>query len=171
MSLYRIIRHDGRAALAALLLSCIGLSGCSTIDDDRIPPAPVRIVFENVGQWNTFGIGGALDYRRFIKEEHTPSGFPYTALTYTGFGGVLLVGDINGEPAAYDLACPVECKQTVRVFVNDDNRAECPVCHSTYEIFTNHGYPLSGLAQERDYGLTVYRVFPGQQGEYMVISR
>ena len=30
-------------------------------------------------------------------------------MTYTGFGGILLVTDMSGSPLAYDLACPVEC--------------------------------------------------------------
>lgn len=158
-----------RAAGFALLFFLIYVTSCHKVDNTRIPPAPVRIEFANVGMWNTYGVGGALDYRIFIKESRLPSGFPYTALTYTGFGGVLLACDVNGTPVAYDLACPVECKSSVRINIIDDAYAECPVCHSTYEVFTNHGHPLSGLAAERGYGLTVYSVVPGSQGEYMLV--
>lgn len=161
-----------RAASVALLSSAaVALSGCHHIDDDRIPPVPVRIVFSNVGEWNTYGVGGALDNRRFIREESSPAGFPYTAMTYTGFGGVLLAGSVTGEPLAYDLSCPVECKQDVRIFINEQSRAECPKCHSEYEVFTNFGYPVSGEAAEKGYGLARYRVVPGSQGEYMMIIR
>lgn len=155
--------------MAALLFSVTAASGCSHIEDNRLPPAPVRIEFRSVGDWNAFGVGGALESRRFIRPD-VPSGFPWTALTYTGFGGVLLVCDVNGRPMAYDLACPYECKADVRVFVSEDMVAECPVCHSTYDVFSNLGTPLSGPAAERGYGMTRYFVGPGRY-EYMVISR
>lgn len=165
-------RHFGRMAVAAVavLLAAVAVS-CDSIDDERLPPAPVRLTFANIGEWNVYGVGGALDHRRFIRELKIPANFNYTELSYTGFGGILLVGDINGEPQAYDLACPVECRSDVRVSVTDGSYAECPKCHSTYEIFTNFGYPLSGEAAKRGYGLTRYKVFFGGATEYAVITR
>lgn len=163
---YICVRRAALVALFALLLVA-----CHRVDNTRIPPAPVRIEFFNVGMWNAYGVGGALLHRIFIKESGLPVGFPYTALTYTGFGGVLLAGDVNGTPVAYDLSCPVECKSDVRIAVIDDSYAECPRCHSTYDIFTNYGHPLSGEAARKGYGLTVYRVVPGSQGEYMLVLR
>lgn len=157
-----------RAASAALLSIMAAVTGCSHIDDDRLPPVPVRIDFVSVGDWNAYGVGGALESRRFIKNVE-PAGFPWTALTYTGFGGVLLVCDVNNQPLAYDLACPYECKSDIRVRIVE-TVAECPVCHSTYDVFSNLGTPLSGPAAERGYGMTRYRVGPGQY-EYMVIGR
>lgn len=147
------------------------LCACHTIDDDRIPASPVNIVFSDVGMWNTYGVGGALDTRRFIKADRIPANFPYTAASYTGFGGILLVCDFNGNYLAYDLACPVECKATVRIQVNTDSSvAECPVCHSTYSIFENYGYPLSGSAAQHGYGLRRYYVVSGSS-DYLVITR
>lgn len=147
------------------------LSACHTIDDDRIPATPVNITFSSIGMWDTYGVGGALDTQRFIKSERVPASYPYAAGSYTGFGGVLLVCDYQGNAVAYDLACPVECKATVRVKVNTDSHiAECPTCHSTYAIFENYGYPLSGLAAERGYGLRRYYVVSGAT-DYRVITR
>jgi hypothetical protein len=147
------------------------LCACHTIDDDRIPTTPVNIVFSDVGMWNTYGVGGALDTRRFIKSERVPTNFPYAAASYTGYGGVLLVCDFNGNALAYDLACPVECKATVRVQVDKDaSVAVCPTCHSTYSIFENYGYPLSGKAAEYGYGLRRYYVVAGSS-DYRVITR
>lgn len=146
-------------------------ASCTHIDDKRLPPAAVHIAFNNVGEWHEYGIAGATSYRRFIKSEREPAGFPYTALSYTGYGGILLIGDINGNPIAYDLACPVECKSNVRVYVTDDLKAECPVCHSLYDIITNYGHPLAGRAAELHYGLQKYYVGPGYNGEYMIITR
>lgn len=162
-----------RIARAILIASAaISASACHHVDDDRIPPAPVRITFNTIGDWHTYGVAGVGQPRVFRVADHLPPGFPYTALSYTGFGGVLLVGDIHGQPVAYDLACPVEAKATVRVrYVEDDMTAECPVCHSVYELVTNYGNPIAGTAAERGYALRRYAVVPGMQGEYMVITR
>lgn len=143
---------------------------CESIDDERIPPVSVRIDLGNIGLWNTYGVPGALDYREFIRNANppVPADFPYTALTFTGFGGVLLVCDLNGAPMAYDLACPVECKADIRIRVDRDaNDAYCPVCGSHYDIFSNRGYPLSGPAAKDHYGLQVYHVTP-KDGGYII---
>lgn len=146
-------------------------AGCDSVNDDRVPVRPVQIAFGTVAEWNIYGVGGALDYRRFIRDERIPANYPYTANTFTGFGGVLLTCDVLGNPKAFDLSCPVECKQTVRVEVNTDEYvAECPVCHSTYDVFSLPGTPLSGPAADKGYALRRYRVGPSQGGAYMLIS-
>jgi uncharacterized protein YbaR (Trm112 family) len=158
------------ASAVGALAFFMGVSGCHTLDDDRIPPAAVNLTFYTVAEWNTYGVGGALDTRRFIKSERVPANYPYTALNYTGFGGLLLVCDITGNPLVYDLACPVECKATVRLTVDKEaNVAECPQCHSTYDIFSLYGHPLSGKAAENGYGLKRYRIGTGST-EYMLIT-
>ena len=152
--------------IAALLL----VAGCDRLDNQRIPPAPVNITFATVGDWNVQGIGGALDYKRFIKEQLLPPDYHYSALSATGFGGILLAGAVNGEPVAYDLSCPVECKRDVRIFVDAEAMvAECPKCHSTYDIFSLGGHPLSGQAARDGFGLRRYNVGPGRN-EYMIVS-
>lgn len=156
------------AAIGALLTA----GGCRTVDDERIPVSPVRIAFQTQAQWEIYGVSGALETRRFIKSERQPSNFPYTSMTYTGFGGVLLAGDIHGNPVAYDLACPVERSASVRIIVDTEaNNAYCPKCGSVYDIFTNYGHPLSGKAAQEGYGLQRYIVAGGMQGEYMTVSR
>ncbi len=156
----------------AAVLAVLSLAACHTIDDDRIPPMPVRLTFYTIAEWNTYGVTGALDHKRFIKDERVPGNYPYSALSQTGYGGVLLVGDIFGAPRAYDLSCPVECKRDVRIVVdNEANNAYCPKCGSVYDIYTNYGQPLSGFAAERGYGLQQYYVGAGTQGEYMVVIK
>lgn len=159
----------GGCMIAAVLMA---LSACHSIDDDRIPPMNVYLNFNTVGDWTLYGVPGAGSYRSFIKRDRVPSGYPYSALSATGFGGVLLVGDLHGQPVAYDLACPVECRSDVLIKVDAQAlNAECPVCHSTYDLITNYGYPLSGKAAEKGYGLQRYHVAPGRNGEYMVVTR
>lgn len=131
---------------------------CDSVDDDRIPPSPVRIDFVSQGEWDLYGIGGALQWREFIKQQRIPSGFPYSDASQTGFGGVLLVGDFIGDAQAYDMACPVEVKRDVRVSVDTDGAvARCGVCGSTYDIF-RQGAPISGKAADQGYALRRYRV-------------
>ncbi|MDE5628289.1 MAG: hypothetical protein K2I69_01875 [Muribaculaceae bacterium] len=135
------------------------LGACQTIDDNRVPYAPVNLSFNTMADWNVYGISGALDYRSFIRDKRLPANYPYTASAYTGFGGVLLVGDVLGEPVAYDLACPVECKKDVRVVIDtEDMLARCPQCGSSYNVFSLRGHPVSGPAAQNGYGLRTYHV-------------
>lgn len=150
----------------------IMISSCHHIDDEMIPAVPVQIVFTDIGMWNTYGVSGALDYRTFIRQENRPAGFFYTATTYTGYGGVLLVGDVYGNPQAFDLSCPVEHQPDVRIYIDSEtHNGVCPKCGSTYDVFENLGYPLSGPAAKHGYGLTRYNVYSGAGTTYRVISR
>lgn len=162
-------RHIIYAALMAFF--AMGAASCHRVDDDRIPPYPCYIPFNTVGEWNVYGVSGAGVYRRFIKSERIPSDYPYSAVSATGFGGVLLIGDAYGGTAAYDLACPVEARADVRITVNDAMQGYCPRCHSTYELITNYGYPLSGPAATDGYALRRYMVVDGLNGTYRAISR
>ena len=156
--------------LVAAIALTLAATSCDSLDDDRIPAAAVNIAFNTVADWNIYGVPAALDWKYFIPEKHEPSGFYYTASTYCGFGGVLLVGDVMGQPKAYDLACPVECKRSVRVRINaKTNLAECPECHSTYDVFSLPGHPVSGPAADHGYGLRAYHVGTGRT-VYMLIS-
>lgn len=156
-----------------ILLATTALTGCETIDDNRIPSVPVNLPFQSVGMWNTFGIGGAMDSRVFINtyRDCVPVNFPYTASMYTGYGGILLVGDVYGNPLAYDLSCPVECSPNVRITVDyEHNDAYCPVCGSSYDIFAGNGYPTGGRAAEMGWGLTRYRVVQTPSSYMTVIN-
>lgn len=169
------MRFACRLSLLTFLWSLfLIVAGCDRIDDERIPRVNVNIVFVNEGVWAKYGIAGALDTRRFIRNTtpSVPADFPYTANTFTGYGGVLLVGDLYGNPVAYDLACPYEAKMDIRINVdNEAHNAVCPVCGSTYDIFGGQGRPTSGPAADRGYGLTRYYVMDGGTLNYRVITR
>lgn len=155
-----------------MILISAGFAGCHRLDTKRIPPAPVWVAFNTVADWNMYGVPGAMTHRRFIKEERVPGNFPYTATSHTGFGGLLIVGDVHGAPRCYDLACPVECRADVRIRVDTDIlQARCPVCGSVYDIFSNYGVPVAGKAAELGYGLQQYYIGAGSQGQYMVATR
>ena len=92
-------------ALSAAIVSC------SKVDDNRIPPTRVNIQFRNVGEWDIYGNPAACSAKIFDKEKGIPAAAFFTATTFTGFGGVMLVADPTGEFRAYDRACPVEARR------------------------------------------------------------
>lgn len=162
--------------LISALLLCAA-SSCDSVDDDRIPPYPVSLTFETIGNWELYGVSGAGQYRSFIytNTERIPANYPFKGLDRTGFGGLLLICDPNGEYLAYDLACPVEVRSDVRIYVDTDNAlagmARCPKCHSTYNLFS-YGTPASGEALQKKYGLQRYHVSIGNPTPpYAVVTR
>ena len=67
---------------------------------------------------------------------------------YTGFGGILVYTDLNGEYCAFDMSCPYEAKQNIRVYPNDLGQTVCEGCGSVFDIGSRSGYPISGKAKE-----------------------
>lgn len=163
--------------LICCVLSLFVMASCNAIDDERIPAQAVNIKLDNTGLWNTYGVAGFGQYRYFIRDNREPSNFPFTQTTYTGFGGVLLIGGMDpftsetNVPLAYDLACPVECKKDVRVFIDDETLdAVCPQCMSHYNVLTGGGSPLSGpaLTGSVKYRLQPYQCVPSVNGGYTI---
>ena len=163
--------------LVLSMLTIFLLGACDSVDDDRIPYAPVHLSFSTIADWHTWGIAEeSAGWRRYIyrpgTRDNIPAGYPYKGVDATGYGGVLLVTDALGNPVAYDLACPYEARPEVRIEVPDDELfARCPKCGSTYDIFTNHGNPRTGPAADRHYGLKRYSVVSGGALEYRVVTR
>ena len=166
-----MLRQRFRILISALLLAgAFALSGCHSLNDERIPPAPVHLAFTTEANWNLYGVSGAMDWKTFILDKRIPANFPYAATSETGFGGLLLVGSVLGEPVAYDLACPVERSRSVLIGIDTEKMvAECPVCHSTYDVFSLGGHPLSGIAADKGSGLKVYHVGRGRV-DYMLVT-
>lgn len=171
--------HKKGSPLLSLMLLLSALCACNQVDDDRIPSLPVYIDLRGAGMWNTYGVSGVGINRSFINWQGvvSPSDFPFTANTHLGFGGVLLIGGIDpfttesNIPLAYDLSCPVEKSQTVRVYIDaDDLEAVCPKCGSRYDVVTAGGSPVGGpaLTGEYKYGLRRYVCDPEQGGGYVV---
>lgn len=153
--------------LLALIFS-LGVVSCEKIDSNRIPYSPVNIELDNDGLWNTYGVHSIGENRQFVKSLKIPANYNYTALTYTGFGGVLLIGAPDNTPLAYDLCCPVEASSSVRVYVNGKLEAQCPKCGSRYDVLYLSGAPIDGLAVDRKLGLQRYHVRPASMGGYII---
>lgn len=98
----------------------MAVSCSDAVNNTRLPNYPVYLNLSGAGMWNTYGIGGVGMHREFIKDRQLPAGFPYLASSYTGYGGILLVGvdaaaNFADEtwpylPMAFDMSCPVEAK-------------------------------------------------------------
>lgn len=153
------------------------MQSCTQIDDDQIPSMPVSINLSDAGLWNIYGVNGFGIYRNFIKDLGEPSGYHYTEGTYTGYGGVLLIGGMDpfnndtDVPLAYDLSCPVECKRNIRVYIDPESlEAVCPTCGSRYDVTMQGGAAVSGSAYNHKprYGLRRYLCVPSGYNGYMI---
>lgn len=168
--------------LLSALLPAVFLFGCHSVDNERIPNMAVNISLSDAGVWNTYGVSGFGSNRNFIYNPSgasLPTGFTYKYGSATGFGGVLLIEGIDAfnpalsAPLAYDLACPVERKANVKVYIDKDTYvAVCNECHSTYDVTMGFGAPLSGVALtgKYKYALRQYRVIPSGNGGYYITN-
>lgn len=70
------------------------------------------------------------------------------ATSHIGLGGLIIVRSLLEHNAfsAYDLACPVEQKGSIRLEITD-TEAICPSCHSHYDLLSGYGHPTQGVAQ------------------------
>lgn len=145
----------------ALLAAMTGVAGCTEVDDDRVPYYPVYIDLSTPGYWERYGVHALGQSREFIKSRRVPADFSYVVTSETGFGGVLLVTDVENYPLAYDLACPVELNRETRVvFDSETLRARCPKCGSEYDVCELNGTPVSGEAFKRKWALRRYQAVP-----------
>ncbi len=149
----------------------VALASCTKISDNAVPSYPVNINLSTVGYWQTYGVTSPGMYKMFIKAERIPANYHYTARTYTGFGGVLLVSDIyTSTPMAYDLSCPVERRADVRIAIDEKNYdAVCSNCGSRFDVMGGWGAPVSGKALTQKVGMSRYSVVKSGAG-YNIIN-
>lgn len=172
-----------KKVLYIFLISLVGsLSGCESLDNERIPNMAVNINIGDAGLWNTYGVAGFGSNRNFIYTSSggsVPTGFPYKYGSATGFGGVLLIegmdpfSTVTAVPLAYDLACPVERQPNIRVKIDPDTYvAVCPECNSSYDVTMQRGAPIGGIALtgKYKYGLKTYNCLPTGSGGYYITN-
>ncbi len=141
--MHRYHHFFAKTGVGVLLLGL--LFGCNT-NTTTIPLAPVQLQVNLLQATNLTAIGSTESYI-------TPS----TGLEYLGYGGILVVHTLSDNYCAFDLACPYEAQQTVRVVVQPDLTAKCPVCGSVYRIMDGTGWPISGPTRHK---LKQYNVYP-----------
>ena len=117
----------------------------------------------------SYGVISIGAHRYFNKEKALPATFPYKENFATGFGGVLLIAGVGGEPYAFDASCPVEGSASVVVDIERGSfEAVCPKCHSHFEVINGTGVPLSGTASEKGFCLKKYRAIKNADGGYSI---
>ena len=54
--------------LSLLIVIATIITGCHSVDDNRIPYSEVHLTFHTVGDWNIYGVkGAAADHRSFYR--------------------------------------------------------------------------------------------------------
>ncbi len=81
-----------------------------------------------------------------------------------GFSGILVYTDFDGKYCAFDLCCPYEAQQNVKIKPNDIGEAVCEKCGSVFSIGHGIGDPISGPAKQP---LKRYKTFV--QGDVLYI--
>ena len=134
-----------RIKYSLFLCAVLLLSSCSENTTSTIPDHPVRLQLDLRGEYNMLlgSFGASLVFDKRIKETDR-----------IGFGGVLVCTNYEGKYLAFDLACPYEAKQNVRVKV-DGFYAVCDECGSQFDIYTSEfAFPDKGPSKQ---GLKKYK--------------
>lgn len=142
-----------------LLVSVITMLTLSCQENQRspIPDYPVSLKLDLAGEYSTFR-GSSCEAHTFIT--------PILAADRLGFGGILVCTDLYSNYCAFDLACPYEAKNNIRVHP-DGLKAVCDSCGSQFDICeTGLGVVSKGPSK---YPLKKYQA--RVSGNYLVIFR
>lgn len=138
--------------------------------DEQIEPSPVYLTFSQA-EWMTFGVISIGTNCYFNKSQSLPANFTYKDNFATGFGGILLVGGVGGEPYAYDASCPNEGDASVVLSIDRNSfEAFCPKCNSHFEVINGTGVSVSGPAYEKHYVLKHYKSIKNSDGGYTITN-
>lgn len=136
--------------------------------NEQIESSPVSLTFSQA-EWMTFGVISIGTHRYFNKSQSLPANFTYKENFATGFGGILLVVGVGGEPYAYDASCPNEGDASVVVSIDRNSfEAVCPKCNSHFEVINGTGVSVSGHAYEKHYALKHYKSIKNSDGGYTI---
>ncbi len=140
-------------------------------DDGGFPVCPVSLDF-NASEWEACGLTQSFAHCIFNKDKALPSCYSFRDYHATGLGGVVVLTTFDGQPKAYDVACPVECDSEVTVTVEAMTLvARCPVCGSCFDLFLGDGTPRQNCEAARR-GLSMKRYTVGHgAGPYYHVSR
>ena len=123
-----------------IILLLGSLTGCNDNIQSSIPDFPVYLELNLITTYPNFR--SPLQYQTF----ETMSGL--SIISRIGFGGILVCTGFDNEYSAYDMACPYEAKQKIRVHPNGLGQAVCDSCGSVFDIGYGFGSPISGKAKQ-----------------------
>jgi hypothetical protein len=88
---------------------------------------------------------------------------------YIGYSGLLIINTgstLNPTPfAAFDLCCPHEKLESIRIVPTNNGTAKCPKCGSVYDIIFGTGQVMEGVSSEK---LQTYYIAPIGNSAYRV---
>ena len=118
-----------------IMLVC--LIDCSSNESD-IPIRPVYIK-RNIYTYSLSSYGSSL---YIIKAVSLPS-------EEIGDGGILIIHAFDGNYYAFDLACPVEVNENVRIGKPDGSLiSKCDSCGERYDLSFGLGTPLNHISKQ-----------------------
>ena len=142
-----------------LVSGLLALSFVSCYDNviSSIPDYPVQLQLNLTSTYPTFknSVNHFIIYDKKIRD-----------IDFIGYGGIIIYTGFNGEYNAYDMACPFEAKQNIRVYPNELGQAVCEGCGSVFQIGDAYGIPKSGPATE-----VLKRYRTSLSGDYLNIFR
>jgi len=84
-----------------------------------------------------------------------------------GYGGIIVVHAFDDSYYAFDLACPVEVDENIRIGKPDQSLiCKCDSCNEEYDLSLGLGTPLNHISKE---GLRRYNVT--LDGNYIIVTR
>lgn len=122
-----------------LSILVISFAGCNDNVISSIPDFPVYLDLNLTSTYSTF----RNSTNKFMLFEK-----PVIATDRIGYGGILVYTGLDKEYYAFDMSCPYEAKQNIRVYPNDLGQAICEGCGSVFDIGYGIGNPSSGKAKE-----------------------
>jgi len=140
-----------------VLFLALPFAGCNDNIQSSIPDYPVYLELNLTSTYPTF----RNSYNKsltFIKG--------VTLTDRVGYGGILAYTGFDGSYYAFDMACPYEAKQSIRVHPNDIGQAVCEKCGSVFDIGYGIGNPSSGPAKE-----VLKRYHASLSGDILYITR
>ncbi len=121
--------------LFIILTIAFTLFSCENVNiESPIPEMAVQLSFNIMQDAPELNVIGG--YKNFISAT--------TYGQYLGYGGIVVFHGFMEEFYAFDLACPYEIKNDVRVEVNMAGVGECPQCGTQYDVGFGSGTPSSG---------------------------
>lgn len=132
-----------------LLFSAFFVTACNDNVISSIPDYPVYLRLDLVSSYPNFK-NSTNQFLVFKDRAHL------TESSRIGYGGVLLNTGLtfddggNSNYYAYDLSCPYEADNNIRVYPNKNGTSQviCEKCGSVYEVGYGMGNPIKGPAKE-----------------------
>lgn len=160
-----ILKHLLIKCYILVVFLAFSLASCNDNVQSTIPNYPVRLNLELTAQYPNFknSFGQFLYFTAPVKQGEA-----------VGYGGIIIFSgnDDNGNTIyyAYDMACPFEAKNNIRVYPDSTGFSQvvCEKCGSVFGVDYGSGYPVSGPAKEAKEFLKQYRT--SLSGDNLYIS-